>query len=238
MQALTPRQRFLKERQRKQTLTFALTTAVMTLFALVSGLVLMGVVPVPFGNSFSQPVKYASAGTIPCPPEGATPVAPESVTVQVLNTTSRQGLALTASTMLTNMGYAPLEPGNAAPEYSGTAEIDAGPAAIIDAYTVARFFPKSKVVLTESTDKTVTVLLGTFYDPAISPDELQRISQSTSAFSVPTGCLPLSDEDLAALKTSQSAQSAAQSDAQSGEAEAQSSESAAPSEETEAQPEE
>ncbi len=224
MPALTPRQRFLKERQRKQTLTFALTTAIMAALALVSGLVLTGLLPVPFGNAFSKPIKYASAGLVPCPPEGATPVSPESVKVQVLNTTSRQGLALTASTMLTNIGYSPLEAGNATPEYSGTAEINAGPAAVVDAYTVARFFPKSKVVLTESTDRTVTVLLGTFYDPTVSPDELHRISESKAAFKAPAGCLPLSDDDLAALEAPQSLQSGAQSGAQSGGAEAQSQE--------------
>lgn len=215
MPALTPRQRFLKERQRKQTITFACATAIMTVLALVSGLVLTGLLPVPFGNSFSKPVKYASAGTIPCPPEDAQPVDPKSSKIQVLNTTNRQGLALTVSTMLATVGYTSLEVGNATPEYSGTAQIEAGPAAILDAYTLARFFPKSKVVLTESTDKTVSVLLGTFYDLAISPEELHRIAESRSPLSGPTGCLPLSEDAIAALDTAESAQSGSQSGAQS-----------------------
>lgn len=214
--ALTPRQRFLKERQRKQNLVFAVTTAVMAALVLLSLLVLSGLVPIPIGDEFSKATKYASAGTTPCPAGDATPVDAASITVQVLNTTSRQGLASSGTELLASVGYTPLEAGNASPEYAGAMEIDAGPAAVNAAYTVARFFPKSKVVLTESTDSTVTVLLGTFYDDSLTADEAKRISESTAALESPAGCLPLSDED-AALATAESAgQSGAQSGAESG----------------------
>lgn len=212
---LTPRQRFLKERQRRQNLVFAVTGAVMAAVALLSVLVLSGLVPVPFADGFSKATKYAEAGSVPCPLEGAAPVAASSITVQVLNTTSRQGIASEATTMLENAGYAPLEAGNSTPEYAGVVEIDAGPAGVNDAYTVARFFPKSKVVLTEATDKTVTVLLGTFYDGPLAADALKRTMESTAALAAPKTCLPLSEED-AARASSTAPESGAQSDAQSG----------------------
>lgn len=211
---LTPRQRFLKQRQRRQNFVFAVTGAVLLALALLSLLVLTGLVPVPFANEFSKTTKHATAGTIPCPAEGALPVDPSTITVQVLNTTSRQGLAGEATNVLVTAGYSPLEAGNASPEYAGVVEIDAGPAAVNEAYTVARFFPKSKVVLTEATDKTVTVLLGTFYDSSVAADELARIAESREPLKAPAGCLALSEEDLE--KAGSSASQSASEEGQSG----------------------
>lgn len=216
MPALTPRERFLKERQRKQNLIFAVTTAVMAALVLLSLLVLTGLIPVPIGDEFSKATKYASAGTRPCPAGEAKPVDPASIRVQVLNTTSRQGLAASGTNLLKSVGYTPLEAGNASPEYAGTVEIDVGPAGVNEAYTVARFFPKSKVVLTEATDKTVSVLLGTFYDDSLSADDAKRISASQANLQAPSGCLPLSDEDEARALAPATSQSGAQSGAQSG----------------------
>lgn len=210
---LTPRQRFLKQRQRRQNIVFASTGTVMLALALISLLVLTGLIPVPFANDFSKGTKYATPGTIPCPAEGATPVDPSTIQVRVLNTTSRQGLASEATTLLVNAGYEPLEPSNASPEYAGVVQIDVGPAAVDEAYTVARFFPKSKVVLSESTDKTVTVLLGTFYDSSSVSDEVGRIAESKDPLKGPSGCLPLSEESL---------KKAEQAAAQSGSVEGQS----------------
>lgn len=209
--ALSPRQRFLQERQRRQNVTFAVTIVVMLVLALLSALILTGIVPVPFGNSFSKAEKFATSGKVPCPPEKTLPVDPASVKVQVLNTTSRQGIASEATEMLTAAGFAPAEPGNYSTEYAGTVEIDTGIAGVVDAYTVARFFPNSKVILTDATDKSVTVLLGTLYDGALNADEIQQILNSTDALTAPAQCLPLSDDDLERIANG------GQSGAQSGQ---------------------
>lgn len=216
MPALSPRQRFVQNRKRKQTLTFSITIATLVVLATVSALVFTGILPIPFGNEFSKATKYATPGTTPCLPEGATPATPQAVTVQILNTTSRQGLATTVTEMLAELGYQTLDPGNAAPEYSGTVEISAGPAAIIDAYTLARFFPKAAVVLSQSTDKTVTVLLGTFYDEATTVEEMQRLAESTSVLKAPPSCLPLAEDDLEVATARKDELDAMQSEAQSG----------------------
>ncbi|MDK7160457.1 LytR family transcriptional regulator, partial [Pauljensenia sp. UMB3104] len=96
---LSPRQRFLQERQRRQNMTFAVTIVIMLVLALLSALILTGIVSAPFGNSFSKAEKFATSGKVPCPPEKALPVDPASVKVQVLNTTSRQGIASDATEM-------------------------------------------------------------------------------------------------------------------------------------------
>lgn len=218
MPALTPRQRFLKTRQRRQALTFTVTGAILAAVAIVSVLVLAGIVPVPIGNEFSHAVKYAKPGDVPCP-TSSTLVDPAGIRVQVLNTTSRPGLASDATNMLSTAGYTPLEPGNAVSEYPGKVEIDAGPNAVDAAYTVARFFPGSKVVLTESTDTTVTVLLGNFYDGPLSADDVQRIIDSRDPIRAPKNCVALNTDEEAEDDAEQSASSGEQSGAEAEEAE-------------------
>lgn len=211
MPALTPRQRFLKARQRRQALTFAMTGAILAVVAIVSALVLAGIVPVPIGNEFSRAVKYAAPGDVPCPTSTAL-VDPAGIRVQILNATSRPGLASDATTMLSTAGYTPLEPGNTVSEYPGKVEIDVGPNAVDAAYTVARFFPGSKVVLTESTDATVTVLLGNFYDGPLSADDVQRIIDSRDPIRAPKNCVAVNTDDEGDAE--QSAQSGEQSGAE------------------------
>ena len=81
--ALTPRQRFLRERQQRQNTTFAVIGIAMIVAAVAAALVFTGIVPVPFGNDFSVKVKYAETGDIPCPTVDAKPVAPSQVTQAV-----------------------------------------------------------------------------------------------------------------------------------------------------------
>ena len=75
---LTPRQRFLRERQERQNLTFAIVSVAMIVIAALAALVFSGIVSIPFGNSFSAKVKYAEVGDIPCPTADSKPVAPLS----------------------------------------------------------------------------------------------------------------------------------------------------------------
>ena len=59
--ALTPRQRFLRERQQRQNTTFAVIGVVMLVAAVVASLVFTGIIPVPFGNDFSVKIKIGRA---------------------------------------------------------------------------------------------------------------------------------------------------------------------------------
>ena len=208
---MTRRQRYLENRQRKQNLTFSITASVMAVLVILSLLVLMGIVKMPFSDKFSQAVHYASTGDVPCPSAGATPVPPDQVTVQVLNATNQQGLATTVTKMLTTVGYTALDPGNSDTEYAGAVEIDAGPKAVDAAYTVARLFPDARVVLSESTDSTVSVIVGTFYDGVQSDEDAKATAASTSPLQGLKGCLALNPAG-----TQSGTQSGSQSGSQSG----------------------
>lgn len=209
---MSRRQRYLENRQRKQNLTFSITASVMAVLVILSLLVLTGIVKMPFSDKFSEAVHYADTGDVPCPSTGATPVPADEITVQVLNATSQQGLATTVTTMLTSVGYTALDPGNADSEYAGSVEIDAGPRGVDAAYTVARLFPESRIILTESTDSTVTVIVGTFYDGVQSDEDAKKTAESTSALQGQTGCLALNPETMQSGE-----QSGSQSGSQSGE---------------------
>ncbi len=203
----TPRERYLELRQRTQAMTFSITAVVLSLLTIVSLLVLMGVVKVPVGEEFSRGADYAKVGDTPCPNPGAPVMDPAQVTVQVLNASSQQGIAGAASTMLQTAGFNTLEPGNANQNVISAVEIDAGPRGVDAAYSVARFFPESQVVLTDSTDTTVTVILGTFYHGSLTDEEVQ----SAASGDVPSGgaeCRPV-DPDMLTKLTSQSGQSGA-----------------------------
>ena len=81
-------------------MTFAVIGVVMLAAAVVASLVFTGIIPVPFGNDFSVKIKYAETGDIPCPTANTKPVAPDQVSVLVINTTQHQALASKATDML------------------------------------------------------------------------------------------------------------------------------------------
>lgn len=202
----TPRERYLEHRQRTQSLTFSLTAVVMSVLVIVSLLVLAGVVRLPFGEDFATSVDYAEVGDSPCPSAtSASAMDPSLITVQVLNASSQQGIAGTATSMLTEAGFQTLPAGNADTEIVSAVEIDAGPWAVDAAYSVARFFPDSSVVLTESTGMTVTVVLGSFYRGALTAEEAQSAAASP-AMSGGVECLPI-DPDMFTRLSTQSGQS-------------------------------
>nr|WP_306284525.1 LytR C-terminal domain-containing protein [Schaalia odontolytica] len=190
--ALTPRQRFLRERQQRQNTTFAVIGIAMIVAAVAAALVFTGIVPVPFGNDFSVKVKYAETGDIPCPTADAKPVAPSQVTVTVINTTQHQGLASKATDMLSTAGFKTEEPANSDTEYTGKVRITARADSVDAAYSVARFFPGSHVRLSDAEDATVTVELGTFYDDTMSAEDVQRVLKSNDSIEQPAKCRPMS----------------------------------------------
>lgn len=184
------RERLLRERQLRQNQVVTYIVCVMAGLVVLSLLILTGILKIPFLNSFSAKQKFAEAGDMPCPAATA-PVAAGTVKVQVLNTTSRSGIARDATDMLSNVGFQVADPGNSAPEYAGTVDIQAGASSVDAAYTVARFFPNARVTLTASTEPTVTVLLGANYDGALTPEDRQRVQENTDPLQVPSSCVPL-----------------------------------------------
>ena len=163
---LSRRELYRRERQLKQNSIFSIVFSVMAGVSVLSLLVLTGILPIPFLNGFSAKV-------------------------QVLNTTSRSGVARDASDMLKTVGFQVADPSNSSPEYAGSAQIQAGPQSVDAAYTVARFFPSSGVTLTENTEPGVTVLLGSLYNGALTAEDLQRVQENHDDLKGPSTCLAL-----------------------------------------------
>lgn len=209
---MTPRQVYVQNRQRRQNKVFAIAVMGMGVALAFALIVLSGLVPFPIGNEFSQKVHYAVAGNIPCPSEGAMPSEPSKVHVQILNGTSRQGIAGSASKILENLGFQVTPPENAAKEYPGAVEISAGPAAVDDAWTLARIFPRARVTLTDATDRRVLITLGSFYDVPIEMEEAERAASNPDSLNGVDKCRPLDpdvrQEILDALPAEETAQSA------------------------------
>jgi hypothetical protein len=99
-------------------------------------------------------------------PNGPTLPAPNLVTVQVLNSTSRQGIADKVRSTLVNDGFN--SPNPAANDQRktpihGVAQIRYGPKGRAGAKLLHYYFPKAKLVATRSKSPTVVVSLGERY---------------------------------------------------------------------------
>ncbi|MDO4259722.1 MAG: LytR C-terminal domain-containing protein [Actinomycetaceae bacterium] len=209
----SPRQRFRAERQRRQAITFSVMGAILAVVLLFNLAILTGMITLPFPSAFNAKIEYAEAGDTPCPTPGAVPVAPGDIKVQVLNTTDRAGLAKGANDMLIAAGYTPVEPANSEEEYPGRVRISSGPAGVDKAYTVARFFPKSSVKLTDATDDSVFIELGTFYDTPLPQEEVNALVADATPLKGLESCLGLNPDGSAGEAPASGAQSGAQSGA-------------------------
>ncbi len=188
---LTPRQRYLENRQRKQNLTFSVTASVMAVLVIISALVVIGIIKVPFGNDFSASTKTAAIGGVPCPSASTRPPDPTTVTVQVLNAGNESGQAKNVTDMLTGVGYQALAPSNTTTSVATSVEIQAGPKAVDAAYSVARFFPEARIILANSAGTTVTVTIGTYYDGVLSAEDTQKAAEDDSILTGQDNCLPV-----------------------------------------------
>lgn len=223
---ISTRQRFLENRQRRQNKIFTVIATAMAALLVLATLVASGLVTLPFEEKFSEAVHFAETGTTPCPSEGALPSDPKDVQVKVLNGTSRQGIANEAGTMLSTAGFQVQEAGNAA-EYPGAVLIQTTALSVDKAWTVSRYFQGSRVELKEGSDPIVTIVLGAFYEKALSPEDAARITANREALRGSDKCNPLDPEVLAQLIEVRDAQSAA---GQSGEAPAETPAEQAPTE--------
>lgn len=203
---ISTRQRFLENRQRRQNKIFTVIATAMAALLVLATLVASGLVTLPFEEKFSQAVHFADVGTTPCPSEGALPSNPEDVQVRVLNGTSRQGLASEASTMLSTAGFQMQEAGNAA-EYPGAVLIQATALSVDKAWTAARYFQGSRVELVDGSDPVVTIILGAFYDKALSHEDAARITANREPLRGSDKCNPLNPETVEKLQELREAQS-------------------------------
>ena len=213
----TPRQRYLEDRQRKQSVAFSVTGAFLAAAVVCSLAVLTGVVTLPLTNDFARGADYATIGDIPCPSPSSRPPDPASITVQVLNATSQQGIAADATNMLTDAGFTTVEAANTEAQVISAAEIDVGPRGVDAGYSVARLFPDARITLTDAEDATVTVILGSFYEGTLTAEDSAAALENTSMMSGDPDCKVVDTEMLTSQSGTQSGeQSGDQSGSQSG----------------------
>jgi LytR cell envelope-related transcriptional attenuator len=107
----------------------------------------------------------ASVSPSATPPPTVLPT-PTRVSVQVLNSTQRKGLAGTATKALKKQGFKTAQAIDDSPTYGGhglvkgVAEIRYGPTGLASATLLKYYFPTATMTLTKSTTPTVLVSLG------------------------------------------------------------------------------
>ncbi|HEX3336754.1 MAG TPA: LytR C-terminal domain-containing protein [Jatrophihabitans sp.] len=135
--------------------------------------------------------EHQAVAACPTPTTVTTLVAPESVTVQVLNATSRTGIAAKARTTLIGDGFQiPRLAANDSPKNKipGVAEIRYGPSGKPGATVLRYYFPGAKMVVTSIKTSVVTVSLGSRYRSVASPAAVQRAMQADKvAVAAPSG---------------------------------------------------
>lgn len=120
-----------------------------------------------------------------CPDEGAMPLAPDQVTVNVYNGTSRSGLAGSTSAELVERGYTAGEVGNTR-EAGDIATIVYGPDGYLAAQSLLAQVGDATLSLDDREDTTVDLLIG---------DDFEGLADSSAAQSaleapveMPEGC--------------------------------------------------
>lgn len=154
--ARTARRRHKHERQ-------AVVFGVLIAFLAVSGLaavaVYTGAIDLPFDRGFTA--KGATNDRVtpqPCLAAGTLPVPYSSITVRVLNTTDRAGLASVAAKALTARGFVVESTGNSTKEYS-TVQIAFGSAGLASAYTLAAHLPEARFIYDDRADASLDLYL-------------------------------------------------------------------------------
>jgi hypothetical protein len=153
------RQARRRAQHERQTVIFGVIFAVLAVTLLVGAAVFTDTVRVPFlSRPFSTP-KSPEPPVVPCPADGALPVNPAEVTVNVFNTTSFGGLAQTQAEALTELGFTVGPTGNKS--RVETTSIMFGPDSIAQAYTLLAYVPGAELQYDSThTDPSVDLVLG------------------------------------------------------------------------------
>ncbi|MCW2494616.1 LytR C-terminal domain-containing protein [Jatrophihabitans sp.] len=142
----------------------------------------------------SDAAAHPAAANTPCPTPSATapPRAlpkPSAVTLVVLNSTSRSGLAAGAKKTLVADGFKVSQVANDATTYgghgeiTGVAEIRFGPSERAAAALLGYYVPGAKAVQTDSSAATVILSLGAKYTAILAPAKASAAISSATAHS-------------------------------------------------------
>lgn len=194
--SLPPKARRRRSIQQRQTTIIGGLVAALLLIALLSAAIWAQLLPMPFDRSFTADPESASDGAstnaaTPCPPDGATPRALNEITANVYNSTDVQGLASETQQSLAAVGVVVNQSGNSGGSaYEGGARITAGANGVIPAYSLARIFPMSEIIMDDRTDESVDVVLGTGFSGISSEEEIAALDPNAPLEPV-EGCTPI-----------------------------------------------
>ena len=191
------RRRHIHERQ---AVIFGVLLAILAVAGVSAAAIYTGNLNVPFfARGFSsKPTPTATRQPAPCPPQGALPVAANSIKVNVYNGANRAGLAASAAVALTQRSFTVGVTANATTQFVGSVQISFGVAGVAQAYTVAAHFKNPVLLLiarADPKDTSVDVTLGSDFDALVPPDQV-ALDPATPLVGQP-GCVPV--EQLAAL---------------------------------------
>ncbi len=169
----------------RQTVVFGVIFAVLAVTLLVGAAVYTDTVRVPFLNRpFSTP-KSPEPPVVPCPADGALPVDPAGITVNVFNTTTYGGLAQTQADALTELGFTVGQTGNK--DRVPTTLVVFGPEAIPQAYTLLPYVPGAEFQYDAArTDPSVDLVLGI----DVAEVDTEVVVDTNSPLDPAPGCVP------------------------------------------------
>ncbi|MDO5672689.1 MAG: LytR C-terminal domain-containing protein [Actinomycetaceae bacterium] len=178
---------------RRQIVVFGTIAIVGALLVVLALPFASGLLSLPIGSSFSAE-EVADPDLPPCVPEGAPP-ALEEIVANVLNGTTRGGLAQETAASLKEFGVSVGPVGNnPTGVYSGNVEIQAGRTGVANAYSLSRLFPGAVVVLTQRPSAQLDVILGEEFIGTITKDQWSAIDKKEPVSPL-ENCTPISEEE-------------------------------------------
>lgn len=167
------RARALRRRHKheRQAVVFGVLIAFLAVSGLAAAAVYTGAIDPPFERGFTAAESQSDTTTPqPCLPPDTLPVPYSSVTVRVLNGTTRTGLASTVADGLKARGFVVESTGNSQPYAS--VQIAFGPAGLASAYTLAAHFPTSKFIFDDREDASLDVYIGNSFEDLVAPESV------------------------------------------------------------------
>ena len=184
------RRRHMHERQ---AVVFGVLLAGLAVAGLGSAAMYTGALSLPFLDRpfTSDPTDDTAAANVYCPPEGALPVSPEQITVDVYNSTEIPGLGSRTKEALEGFGFVVRTVDNTDAEAPGVGRIIYGVQGSAAAYTLISYAQGATLVLDGRQDAVVDLVLGA--DFALAASQEQVALDPAVPLVGPEGCTPLSE---------------------------------------------
>ena len=173
----------------RQAVVFGILIAALSVAGLGAAAVFTGTLDLPFlTREFSTaPPTTVAAAPVPCPPEGALPVAYADITTNVYNGAGRPGLAAQTRQALEDRGFVVVETGNAA-SFDGTARVTFGVEGIAQAYTVAAQVQDAVLLMDAREGSDVSIIVGDTFAALLPLDQVPLAPDEPLV--APAGCRP------------------------------------------------